>query len=75
MKIKDQLPVLERLNTIADSLVSVAGTLMMVALTNGRSATEPEIHEEGCDCNICRAFLSTQAAITNLSEIIEQIEE
>ncbi len=65
--------VLAKLNALADKLVPVAGTLMMVATSNGRCAREPDVHEEHCDCQVCKAFLATQAVITGLDEAIKSI--
>lgn len=63
----------DRLDRLADSLVPVAGTLMCVAVSNGRCAAEPDSHEEGCTCQVCKAFVTTQAATTGLSEIIKAL--
>lgn len=58
-----------QLNLIADSLVPVAGALMFIATSNGRCAREPEIHEEDCDCQVCRAYVAVQSAITELERM------
>ncbi len=61
-----------KLNAIADRLAPIAGFLMGVALSNGRIAREPEIHEEGCDCQVCRAFLGTQQCMNELEALLRE---
>ncbi len=63
----------ERLDRIANRLVPVSGYLMYVATSNGRCAQEPDEHEEGCDCECCRAFLGTQDCITQLAKIVDEL--
>jgi len=64
---------LGRLNDIATQLAPVAGTLMMVACSNGKAPWQPEEHDEGCDCQICRAFLATLDAQNKLEAIIKEL--
>lgn len=62
-----------KLGELADRLVPVAGYLMYVATSNGRVAREPDEHDEGCDCQCCRAFLATQDVTTKLGEIVRAL--
>jgi hypothetical protein len=56
------------LGSIADRLVPVAGTLMMVA------CRDEEEHLEGCECLVCRAFLGTQGCINRLEALARALE-
>lgn len=64
-----------KLNEMGDRLVPVAGLLMQIACSNGRVAKEPEIHEEGCKCRVCNAFLTVQDIQNKLEEIIRNVSE
>lgn len=58
------------LNNWSDRLVPVAGLLMQVACSNGRVASEPEEHDEGCKCRVCEAFMTVQAIQNEMGRTI-----
>lgn len=60
---------IDRLSSMADRLVPVAGELM------SRACRDEEEHLEGCDCNTCKAFLATHSCINEMEEIIRQLKE
>lgn len=64
----------KRLSDAADRLCPVAGLLMHVATSNGEVAREPEIHEEGCECQVCEALLNTHAVMNELEAVIREVE-
>lgn len=67
--------IIDRLDRLANTFVPVAGTLMQIACSNGRSAREPDIHEADCDCQVCKAFTAVQAATTELDAIVKAMRE
>lgn len=55
----------------ADLLVTVNGTLMMVATSSGNSPKQPPEHESDCNCQICKAYL----AVEEVQQVLECVEK